>query len=147
MHFGIQWRLEPLLECFRPESQLSDSSVLPWPEKAIPRKTTPHHGKAQHLMQLTNEGMVYRNCYASRVDSLWDPCEVSPGYVLPHSCYDTPWYTPVISTSRVLCCCFPISATHLVPSSPTDCKIRSHSLMACYLLHPSHPDTNRGKPS
>lgn len=107
----------------------------------------PHHGNAQHFMQLTNVGMVHRNRHASRVDSLWDPCEVSPGQVLPHSCYDTPWYTPVIYTSWVLCCCFPISATHLVPSSP-DCKIRSHCLMACYLLHRSHPDTNAaGKPS
>lgn len=129
MHSGITPRLEPLLRVLQARKSACRFFCTPLSRKSNTQENNAPHGNAQHSMQLTNVAMVGRNRYTSRVDSLWDPCGVSPGNVLPHSCYDTPWYTPVISTSRVLSYCFPINATHLVPNSPPDCKIRSHCLM------------------
>lgn len=51
--------------CYRPESLLLDSSALSQEEKPTPRKTMPHFGNTQDLMQLTHLGLSGRGVHKS----------------------------------------------------------------------------------
>lgn len=143
----LHWDWNHCPKSLRPECVFSASQAFPQEGKATPRKTMPHLGNTQDLMQLTNLGLggggSHKSLFIGRVDSLWNAGKVSPGDILPLSSYhDTPWCMPVILLSGSIVA----HQFQSVPStlSPTLLIIKSDRIvyMACYLHNQSPPDLN-----
>ena len=110
--------------CYRPESLLSSFSALSQEDNASPWEH-PRFNATSSPWGWMEEGSI--NPDTSRVDSLWDPCKICPGYVFPTVLRTLLSRRLSSPCPRPTACRVLVHPSHLTPTFP-DYKTRAHCL-------------------